>query len=238
MTFLLFLMQGNKTLSRARGPLELELEGEKILLFPEKFALWEKEKTVFLADTHFGKVAHFRKAGIGLPPQAGMDTFFRLQQIILAHRPHRIVILGDVFHSESNSDMQRFADWRAGMPSLVFDLVLGNHDRASLKELKAAGFPLYPKLKAGPFWCVHDQESIRQEGFHFFGHLHPGITLSGLGGQSVKMPCFWLRPGHLCFPAFGSFTGFISLPQGPEDVFFALTDTRVLPIGRGLWASP
>ncbi len=224
-------MRETETIHPFSRAIELNPEGEQIFIFPEKFALWPKEKTIFLADTHFGKIAHFRKSGIGLPADAGMDTFFRLQEIILSHRPQRIIILGDVFHSDSNSDTARFIRWSTGFPEISFGLVLGNHDLASRKELLDAGFPMAEKLRAGPFHCVHARENISEPGFHFFGHIHPGISLSGLGGQFVKVPCFWLGAAHLCFPAFGSFTGFVSLQRVPGDIFFALTGKKVVPIG-------
>jgi DNA ligase-associated metallophosphoesterase len=212
------------------GAYELEIEGEQILLFPEKFAFWEKEKTVFLADTHFGKVAHFRKSGIGLPAGAGMETFFRLQEIILNLKPQRVVILGDVFHSDFNRDFVRFKDWISQFPNTQFDLVLGNHDLAGKRETERLGLSFKKELELGPFLCLHEPEPDRNHPFQFFGHLHPGIAISGLAGQGVKVPGFWLGESHLCFPAFGAFTGCVAIQPKKNEIMFALTANKVILI--------
>lgn len=50
--------------------MQLEIEGEYIELLPQK-ALWLKNRgIVLLADLHFGKINHFRKSGIPVPPRA------------------------------------------------------------------------------------------------------------------------------------------------------------------------
>jgi DNA ligase-associated metallophosphoesterase len=223
-------MSGVETSALKTRAYELELEGEQVLLFPEKFAFWEKEKTIFLADTHFGKVAHFRKSGIGLPPGVGMETFFRLQAIVNGMKPERLIILGDVFHSDFNPDFVRFKDWIGQFGHIQFDLVLGNHDLAGKKAAEDLGLRFSTLLKTGPFYCVHEPGDIHSDHFHFFGHLHPGIALAGLAGQSLKIPCFWMRKNQMCFPAFGAFTGCAAISGKPGDTFFGITDKKVIPL--------
>jgi hypothetical protein len=102
---------------------EINLAGEDLLVSPRKVLYWPKEKTLFLADCHFGKVAHFRLSGIGVPQEAGNQTFAELNQILVSLKPDRVVFLGDLFHSRVNQDFERFALWRNGFSDIDFQLV-------------------------------------------------------------------------------------------------------------------
>lgn len=214
--------------------LGITLCGEEVILLAGKALYWPTEKILFVADCHFGKVAHFRRAGIGLPQEAGLDTFADLHKLLHRFPVDKLVILGDAFHSEANQDTDRFRQWRMLFPELGIDLILGNHDMASLRELRHLDVRLFPELTLGPFTCRHDLPSQPEAGlFYFFGHLHPGVTLS-LGRTHVKVPCFWKGPNFLCFPAFGRFTGSVAVNPDDTDELFALTPGKIHRL-QGLW---
>jgi len=44
------------------------LLNQDLLLLPQKAIYWQQQKALIVADVHFGKVGHFRKAGIAVPP--------------------------------------------------------------------------------------------------------------------------------------------------------------------------
>jgi DNA ligase-associated metallophosphoesterase len=208
---------------------ELWVGGECLHLFPEKVAYLPSLKTLFVADCHFGKIAHFRKSGIGLPSHAGMETFGQLHRLLVEINPERLVFLGDVFHSEFNQDFDRFQKWRALFPSLKVDLILGNHDRAGFHHLNSLGMEIHSALKLGPFYCTHEPDFNSLNGFNLCGHLHPAVSLS-VGSQHVKVPCFWKGENHLCFPSFGTFTGSVSIRPKADDLLFAISGNRIRPI--------
>src|SRR4029453_9621770 len=56
------------------------------------------------------------------------------------------------------------------------------------------------------------------------GHLHPAVTLHGRGGDSVRLPCFWIRERLVVLPAFGAFTGGASIRRDSR--------ARVAPVPR------
>jgi len=198
-----------------------------LTLFPQKFAWWEKEETVFLADCHFGKIAHFRKSGIGIPSHAGTESFSDIHKIILAMKPRRLVILGDLFHSDFNKDFERFKIWISQFSDTQFDMVLGNHDKASAGHLYTLGINVYPNLILGPFFCTHEPDFDSALGFNLCGHLHPAVSLQGLGRQHLKVPCFWKGENHLCFPSFGTFTGSVAVNAQKTDLLFATTGSII-----------
>jgi len=207
---------------------EVLLAKEEVFqLSPQKYAFWEKEKIIFLADCHFGKVAHFRKSGIGVPSHAGMETFTKIHQILLEMRPLRLVILGDIFHSDYNIDFDRFGLWRKQFPDIIFDLVLGNHDKAGFSHLHTLGLNIFHELIIGPFHCTHEPNFHSKKGFNLCGHIHPGVSLFGSGRQHLKVPCFWKGENHLCFPSFGAFTGCVGVKSNKQDQLFAISGTKI-----------
>ena len=221
-----FWMLNTKEPELRTNSVSVEIGEETLLLYPEKVAFWPKENILFVADCHFGKVAHFRKSGIGLPARAGTETFGWLHQILLEIKPARLIFLGDIFHSEFNQDFDIFRNWRQTFPAVQFDLVLGNHDKAGFSHLHLLGIHIHPELVIGPFHCTHEPQPDSEKGFNLCGHIHPGVSLS-IGRQHVKVPCFWLGPTHLCFPSFGNFTGSVAIRPGPQDRFFAISGSKI-----------
>jgi len=212
-----------KTPSRSA---QIQVGGEFLELFTEKFAWWAKERTLFIADPHFGKIAHFRKSGIGVPAHAGTETFSQIHRILIDKTPGRLVFLGDVFHSDYNQDFELFRSWRKRFPDLIVEMVLGNHDRAGFAHLHSMGINLYSELVLGPFYCSHEPAFPSSRGFNLCGHLHPGVSLS-IGHQHIKVPCFWKGDHHLCFPSFGAFTGSVSIRPHASDVFYAISGSSI-----------
>jgi metallophosphoesterase superfamily enzyme len=64
------------------------------------------------------------------------------------------------------------------------------------------------------------------------GHLHPACRLRDRAG-SLRLPCFWLRPGLLVLPAFGEFTGAHEVEAMPGDRLFPIADGRVFAMPGG-----
>ena len=59
------------------------------------------------------------------------------------------------------------------------------------------------------------------------GHLRPAVRISGRAGDSVRLPCFWLRDGLTVLPAFGSFTGGARFDREPGDRVVAMAEGRL-----------
>jgi metallophosphoesterase superfamily enzyme len=58
--------------------------------------------------------------------------------------------------------------------------------------------------------------------YYFSGHLHPGIRIRGMGKQSLQFPCFYFGTEYAVLPAFGKFTGTVSIDPLPESNVFAI----------------
>jgi len=205
------------------------------LLTGGRTLFWEEEKTLILSDLHVGKSGHFRKHGIGVPQQVLIDDLYRLTHQVQYFRPHSIIITGDLFHSKENTEHDLFLKWLRELPETNIRLVMGNHDILDHSYYSGMGIDTYQHiLEVGHFAFVHDMSSLTAppEKYLFSGHLHPGITLSGQGRQSVHLPCFHFTPNYAVLPAFGSFTGTFTIRPAAGDQVYVLVDNKVIEVGE------
>ena len=104
--------------------MEATIGGEQMRLLWQK-ALWlPVHRTLVAGDLHFGKVNHFRKAGIAVPSGANEKNTENLIDIINQNRPERVVFLGDLFHSHYNEEWQVLGQVLQNFPNTQFELVL------------------------------------------------------------------------------------------------------------------
>lgn len=186
----------------------IQCHQQKIWLSPDRCMFWEDQKTLVLSDMHIGKAAHFRKAGIAIPQQVFQEDMHRLFQQIHFFSPQRIIVTGDLFHSEANLEHDWFSNWRKELAGIEFILVKGNHEILRNDVYQNLGIELVDKeLEIAPFFFSHDLIEERRDGFSFVGHTHPGIRIQGKGKQSFVFPCFYFTSDFCILPAFSKFTG-------------------------------
>jgi len=208
--------------------------GEDLVLLPERAMWWPGERTLFIADPHFGKASAFRSAGIPVPELAHADDLARLESILRRTGARRLVVLGDFFHARRGrtaATLDALAAWRERSPDLEITLVLGNHDRH-------AG-PPPPEWKIdcvrgphaiAPFQCRHEPPESAG-GFVLCGHIHPAIRLGDAIGGGVGGPCFHFGARIATLPAFGTFTGTCRIKADPGDRIFIIGPDVVVELG-------
>ncbi len=98
---------------------------QTLWLSPERCIFWEDEKALILSDLHLGKTGHFRKSGIGVPQSIFKEDLQRLFSLIQFFKPVQLLIVGDLFHSHLNKEMEMFMKWRNDMPHLQMRLIRG-----------------------------------------------------------------------------------------------------------------
>lgn len=212
----------------------IPLHNQNLLLLPQKAIYWLEEKALIAADVHLGKGGHFRKSGIAVPRQLAQEDLSVLSDLIHTHQPEKLIFLGDLFHSDKNTDWDWFALWRQQFPALNIILVLGNHDIIDEQHYLDLGISAHTELQIGPFLLLHHpveaQDLVKFENCYVFcGHIHPGVTLKGKGRQSVTLPCFIFGKKQAILPSFGKFTGRISIKHTPADRIFAILDDKIIP---------
>src|SRR5690606_27127945 len=69
---------------------------QSLHLLPERAVLWEEANTLIVADTHWGKAATFRAAGLPVPSGTAAEGLERLSSALKRSGANRLVFLGDL----------------------------------------------------------------------------------------------------------------------------------------------
>jgi len=207
---------------------QIEISGQQLIMHPAGVLFWVEERVLLISDVHLGKVMHFRKYGAAVPRDAVYKNFTLLQALLDEYHPKVVCFLGDLFHSNLNSEWQLFEEWVKGVHARII-LVAGNHDIITPLRYEALGILMVPELVWGPFLLTHYPEE-RDGLFNFSGHVHPAVKLRGSGRQTLRLPCFFKNRHQLILPAFGAFTGTYVLEKKQEDEIYAIADSAVIKI--------
>ncbi len=203
-----------------------ELLGEQLHLLSEKAIYWPSEKTILIADSHLGKIQHFRKSGIAVPGRADLENILRLEALILKYKPEQVIFLGDLFHSDMNYEWLEFKSFVKKYREVRFVLIQGNHDILHLGSYKM--FELHQEpLRYGPFILSHEPLDGSNL-YNLCGHIHPGVRMTGLGRQSMRLPCYYFTKNQGVLPAFGVFTGLHMLKPSKQDSIFIIAGSEVI----------
>ncbi|MGO4772223.1 ligase-associated DNA damage response endonuclease PdeM [Flavobacterium sp. W22_SRS_FK3] len=204
------------------------INNQDFILHQSGAVFWEKKKMLLISDVHLGKVTHFRKHGIGIPKDAIFENFNRLKTVFELFDSETVVFLGDLFHSKINTEWGLFVNWIKENPQKII-LVEGNHDIIDKQNYAKLNIEIYNELEIDNFLLTH--HPIEKEGFfNFCGHIHPAIKLKGLARQFLVLPCFFLKPNQLIFPAFGEFTGNSYLTPSENDKVYAITKEGIIEV--------
>jgi DNA ligase-associated metallophosphoesterase len=216
--------------------LETEVAGERVVLLPERALYHPRSGALLVADPHWGKAAAFRAAGVPVPGGTTTEGLARLTRALERSGAARLVILGDLFHAREGKSPATLAAaraWRERHASLPVTLIRGNHDRH-------AGDPpgelridcCDPPCLEPPFVLAHHPFDS-PHGYVLAGHVHPSVTLRGVGRQRERLPCFHLGERRGILPAFGEFTGTADVAVSPGDRVYVVAGERVIQIGAG-----
>ena len=208
-----------------------EIKGEELWLLKEKAIYWPDKEVLIIADLHFGKVSHFRKSGIGIPIKAIHDNWRKFIDLLTKFSLKRVVILGDLFHSDLNNEWYQFLEIITQFDSIEFDLVLGNHDILDDEILSKSRLNIYKDYNVlSPFVFIHDEKDKPNdvEGYILCGHIHPSIKLVAPGMRPLKVACFHFNQERGVVPAFGNFVGYGRLKPKRKDEVYIISDEKVV----------
>lgn len=213
------------------APVLHTLHGQKLWLSAQRSLFWEEEKTLIVSDLHFGKTGHFRKAGIAVPQSVYKEDLQRLVTLLHFFKPEELMVVGDFFHSHANSELEWFKKWRLDFGQLKVTLVRGNHDILKDHWYQSASIDVVEGyLQRNSFVFSHDQMAVAEGQYNFFGHIHPGVTISGPGRQSLRFPCFYFAPDYCILPAFSKFTGAVAMNRSKSTTVYAIVDQALIKV--------
>lgn len=195
---------------------------------------WPRERTLFVADPHFGKAESFQAAGMPIPGGATRADLARLSTCIDATDAARLVILGDFFHtkeSQSPAVLSALTTWRARHTELDVTLVRGNHDRHAGAPPDHLHVTLVDEPDTlGPFACCHQPPAYLDAppaGYVLAGHEHPVAVLRDVDGTHHRFPCFHVGAAAAVLPAFGTFTGGHAIRAVKSDRVFVISGETI-----------
>jgi metallophosphoesterase superfamily enzyme len=105
-----------------QAPVPFRFKGQQLWLSPDRCIFWEEERSLIVSDLHFGKTGHFRKWGIAVPQAVYREDLQRLLVQIQYFRPRQLLIVGDLFHSRENKELELFLKWREDFANLTYAL--------------------------------------------------------------------------------------------------------------------
>lgn len=209
--------------------MKLIIQNNSFNMHPSGALYFEAEQSLIIADVHLGKIEHFRKNGSAVPQILSQKNYIELDRVINKFKPQTLIFLGDLFHSDKNSDWQRFEAWVSKHAELNLQLVMGNHDIISTREIQALGITTSAEVILQNFKLTHHPETSDHY-FNICGHIHPGYFLRGQARQSFKLSCFFQKPKQLILPAFGAFTGKHLIKSEENDQVYVIADQKVYKI--------
>lgn len=173
--------------------------------------------------------------GIAVPQAVYKEDLQRLFSEIQYYKPRQLIIVGDLFHSKENKEMQLFIKWRNDLPNIHFILVKGNHDILKNDWYAQANLTVVEQqLCINQFIFTHDATTVNctevAEPYVFSGHVHPGVVIKTGSRQSMSFPCYHFSKTGAIIPAFSKFTGVYITAKQQGDAVFAIINQSVLRV--------
>ncbi len=212
--------------------MNIVLNHTEIVLLPEKAIFIKNSADLIIADIHLGKTTHFRKHGLPLPGKSAVRDFEKLEYLIHKTKPSRIVFLGDLFHSQYNSEWDLFCSMMDKYPGIEFVLVKGNHDVLEGRHYENSCLIIIEEYLLIDNFILshHPLEEVPGNKINFCGHIHPGYCLTGKGRQSLSLPCFYYYKNCMILPAFGSLTGLAIMEERARAEVFVVVNDKVMKV--------
>lgn len=157
------------------------------------------ERTLVVADIHWGYAQSHRQAGNLLPMWGNEEIARRLRRLLGHYHPRRMIWLGDSLHtSAASDDAEKFLH---EIEPLEVVIVAGNHDRAWPRADRH-------EYRLGPWLFHHGDRAREKEGelIEVIGHIHPAISWSDGAGLRLKMPVVVQGPHRLILPSFSDWS--------------------------------
>lgn len=188
---------------------EITFAGQKLVLDAEGALYWPAEKMLIVSDLHLEKGSFLAQFGAGLPRYDTRATLHKLAHLIERYAPQQLVCLGDSFH-DRKAFLRLTDEDRAELLRLIalipaWHWVLGNHDPALALGLPGQQHAAY---ELSGLVLLHEPEKTDMP--QIVGHFHPKLSVP-VGGHRAHGPAFVHDGKLLIMPAFGSYTGGLSV---------------------------
>jgi uncharacterized protein len=192
---------------------------------------WPDEKTLVIADLHLEQGASLARRGVHVPPFDTVSTLNQLEALLHSSQAKRLILLGDSFHADDayahvdDSTRQRLAVMTSHVDTMW---ITGNHDPSPPQGI---GGTSLDELVIGCLIFRHIPGDIPEACQEIAGHLHPGASVHHRGHR-IHSKCFASDGRRLIMPAFGTYTGALSLRSDAFEDLFDEAQGHVLMLGQ------
>ena len=183
---------------------------------------------LLVADLHLEKGTSLARRGVHLPPYDTRESLLQLQAVVGSTQPRRLIFLGDSFHdgaARERIDASDLALLRAITARAETVWITGNHDPEPPEDV---GGIIIEEMALGLVTLRHQPKALREVEAEISGHLHPAAAIQARG-QRIRRRCFIADARRLIMPAFGSYTGALSVRSEAFEGLFG--DFHVWMIG-------
>ncbi len=213
-----------------------KINDQTFILSPQRCLFWEEQKALIVSDLHIGKTGHFRKYGIAVPQDIFKEDMQRLLDQVVFFKAEQLIVVGDMFHSVANKELDLFKRWRNDISPVKIHLIKGNHDILKDNWYTETDIKIYQeKMAIGNIVFQHDFTIIDHQlstiNYIISGHIHPGILINGISKQSLRFPCFYFGKQYAVMPAFSRFTGLAAIKKQKGDSVFAIVEKSIIKVG-------
>lgn len=203
----------------------------------ERVMYWEEERMLIASDLHIGKTGHFRKYGIAVPQDIYKEDMQRLFTVIQQFKPKKVAIVGDLFHSRENRELDLFTRWRNDFSAIEFILIKGNHDILPTAWYTGNNIQLLDCFEVNNIRMIHDRDCKTNPPANtatikgtISGHVHPAVIIKSGPRQAVRLPCYYFNGSHCILPAYSHFTGTYALKPQKKDTVYAITPQEIVTL--------
>lgn len=195
---------------------ETLFHGETLALYGDGTLYMPSHSTMIVSDLHLEKGAAL-STGAPLPQFDTMDTLTRLREAQDRCKPHTLICLGDSFHNISRAFQMpppnlEILNQMAELSDFIW--VTGNHDQYLPDRLP--GF-MTDEITLGALRLCHEADGLPMTPT-ISGHYHPKARVK-LRARHLSAPCFIESSLDLIMPAFGSYTGGLSIMDKALQLF-------------------
>jgi metallophosphoesterase superfamily enzyme len=187
----------------------------------------EDERTLVVADIHWGYAQSHRRAGNLLPLWGNEATAGRLRRLVHHYEPARMIWLGDSLHKPAEAEAaEQFLEEIAHVETIV---IAGNHD----KKWKRAD-RLEFVLGGCFFHHGHVAREIESHLIEVVGHVHPALSWGDGAGLRLKLHALVEGPRRVILPSFSDWSSGTSWHDQLRDDerLWLISPKKIWPVTR------
>jgi uncharacterized protein len=188
-------------------------------------------QTLIISDLHLEHGTSLARRGLHVPPFDTAVTLDLLEQLVASTHATRLIFLGDSFHDgegEERLHENHLSRLRAITKNFETCWITGNHDPLPPQSLGGQGAEM---ISLGPLTLRHEPSLYLDGALEIAGHLHPGCSIMQRG-RSIRGKCFVGDETRLIMPAFGAYTGGLSVTSKAFDGLLNENAAYAFMIGR------